>query len=991
MIKKMKDKLLKVISTITIMVMVLNPISVFAGTYTPGNEKVKSVKITSSYKSKDGGTYAGNGNSEFIATGGGKKFTGLCANSPLTPVGTGMTLKTTKLNNSSTLAKIAYWGYKHPNNSYWAHHAASIVHHGSTTNSHPKARGTVNEAKKLKVPNEFEAYIGTHGKSYQDVLLYRMGITPGYGKLIKGSTNKNSLKLSNYSFKGIEYTIYLKNKKTKVGKFTLNAKGVSDTFKANPGIYYVKESKTGKSNYKVDSKFHKLVIKKNKTTTLNVLDAPDTGDFKLKKELKEGSDGDLAGFEFKLTNLKNGKVTYTGKTDKNGNIDIKGILLGKYKVTEKYRAGYISETKPQIVSIEKNKATSIKWVNKKEKEQLKLKIVKTTNDDGVVEGFTFKVEGKLKNSKELTEKTLLDKVKPSAELKENADKFTLGTWKADSNDLAKINSDAKEHKTGAYSVTFTNTFKSKDGDTSKDIPVSFKATVNLIESTKTAGSGTSKAADLGGKGEVKYSDIEFAGAATIFTATKTTNSTGTINFRDDDILPGIYTVTEVMTDKQKARYHQPESQTKEIDKDSADFVFHFENKAKRTPIKLVKYSPDGNIANIKFRITGTTAFGEAVNIETETNALGEIEDMLYAGDYVIEEIGFDSKNYINTYKLDGYKNPAIKFSISGEEKDTVYLGGKNGTGGEGTVFKNMPIPEIKTTAVHSDTDDHFGVAKKSMTIVDKVSYKKLIPGEEYELKGVLMDKATKKPMLDDHGKKIISKVKFIPKETNGEAEVTFTFDGVNLEGKSTVAFEYLYHEGKEVAVHTDITDDGQTVDFPKLKTKFLNPSTGSKVITAKAHNIVEDTVTYKNLKPGETYEATATVYDKKTGKVIEGVSGTTTFKASKNGEFKVVLSFNGIKYAGRKLVCFESVRLKGNIAAVHNDINSKSQTITIQDIGKIEIKDNNRYGGNVNTGDNNHVLFMCIVFLLSIGVLTYVVIHNRREDGDTKADGGNNI
>jgi len=445
-----------------------------------------------------------------------------------------------------------------------------------------------------------------------------------------------------------------------------------------------------------------------------------------------------------------------------------------------------------------------------------------------------------------------------------------------------------------------------------------------------------------------------------------------------------------MSDKQKARYHQPESQTKNIDKDTDDFIFHFENKAKKTPVALKKMSPDGNIAGIKFKITGTTDFGEKVNIEAETNAEGNIEfGDLYAGSYVLEEIGFDKTKYLNRYKLDGYDNPAIKFSITGEEKSTVYLGGKNGAGGEDTTFDNMPIPEIKTKATHGDTGEHYGVAKKSMTIVDKVKYKKLIPGKEYELKGVLMDKASGKPMLDDHGKKIISKVKFVPKETNGEVEVTFTFDGVNLEGKSTVAFEYLYHEGKEVAVHTDITDDGQTVDFPKIKTKFLDPETGSNVITAKAHNIVEDTVTYKNLKPGETYEATATVYDKKTGKVIEGVSGTTTFKASKNGEFKVVLSFNGIKYAGRDLVCFESVRLKGNIAAVHNDINSKSQTITIQDIGKIEIKDNNRYGGNVNTGDNNHVLFMCIVFLLSVGVLTYVMIHNKKEEEE--ADNGGNI
>ena len=210
-----------------------------------------------------------------------------------------------------------------------------------------------------------------------------------------------------------------------------------------------------------------------------------------------------------------------------------------------------------------------------------------------------------------------------------------------------------------------------------------------------------------------------------------------------------------------------------------------------------------------------------------------------------------------------------------------------------------------------------------------------------------------------------------------------------MRGKTTVAFEELWHEGKKVAVHSDIEDKNQTVDFPKLKTKLLDPKTGDNVINADSHNIVVDTVKYKKLKPGEEYEATAVLIDKKTKKQLKGVSGHTTFTAKRNGEFKVVIHFDGIKNAGKDLVCFESVRLKGKLAAKHDDINSKSQTITVQDIGKIEIKDNNRYGGSVNTGDNNHVLFMCIIFLLSIGVLTYVVIHNRKEEEETDNNGGN--
>ena len=91
------------------------------------------------------------------------------------------------------------------------------------------------------------------------------------------------------------------------------------------------------------------------------------------------------------------------------------------------------------------------------------------------------------------------------------------------------------------------------------------------------------------------------------------------------------------------------------------------------------------------------------------------------------------------------------------------------------------------------------------------------------------------------------------------------------------------------------------------------------------------------------------------------------------------MNFNGVKNAGKDLVCFEYVRLKGKLAAKHDDINSKEQTVHVNDIGKIVISDSNRYGGNVNTGDNNHILFMLIVFLLATGALVYVVIHNKKD------------
>ena len=130
-------------------------------------------------------------------------------------------------------------------------------------------------------------------------------------------------------------------------------------------------------------------------------------------------------------------------------------------------------------------------------------------------------------------------------------------------------------------------------------------------------------------------------------------------------------------------------------------------------------------------------------------------------------------------------------------------------------------PAIRTTAIDSETNDHISEADQSVTIVDTVNYWNLTAGKEYVLKGVLMDQATGEPLRID-GKMVTSEVKFKPTTANGSMDVTFTFDGSSLGGKSLVVFEELYlltdmdHDGtpeKEIkaAEHKDITDEGQTV------------------------------------------------------------------------------------------------------------------------------------------------------------------------------------
>lgn len=123
--------------------------------------------------------------------------------------------------------------------------------------------------------------------------------------------------------------------------------------------------------------------------------------------------------------------------------------------------------------------------------------------------------------------------------------------------------------------------------------------------------------------------------------------------------------------------------------------------------------------------------------------------------------------------------------------------------------ENDKIPELGTTAT-IDGKKEFTV-NGDITIDDVVSYKHLIPGKKYIIKGILMDKRTGKAFLVD-GKEVCSEVTFTPETADGEVTVSFTFDGsVITKETEIVAFETLYCEGTEIAVHADIEDENQTV------------------------------------------------------------------------------------------------------------------------------------------------------------------------------------
>ena len=140
----------------------------------------------------------------------------------------------------------------------------------------------------------------------------------------------------------------------------------------------------------------------------------------------------------------------------------------------------------------------------------------------------------------------------------------------------------------------------------------------------------------------------------------------------------------------------------------------------------------------------------------------------------------------------------------------------------GITVVNDRIPEIGTKATING--EKTATAESDITIEDTVSYKHLIPGKAYTVKGILMDKATGKAFLID-GKEVTSEVTFTPEESYGEVTVRFTFDGGKITKQTDlVVFEALYRDGTELAAHADIEDGGQTVTLVPPKPDI--PQTG---------------------------------------------------------------------------------------------------------------------------------------------------------------------
>ena len=272
---------------------------------------------------------------------------------------------------------------------------------------------------------------------------------------------------------------------------------------------------------------------------------------------------------------------------------------------------------------------------------------------------------------------------------------------------------------------------------------------------------------------------------------------------------------------------------------------------------------------------------------------------------------------------------------------------------EGQTVNFVEEPKIGTTATVDG--QHTAEPTGEITIVDVVEYTGLTPGETYTVSGVLMDKSINQPLLVD-GAEVTAEVEFTPEESAGTVELTYTLNASTLAGTTIVVFETLYSDGVEIAAHTDINDEAQTVEITEPEKPTLGTTAtvdGQHTADPVGEITIVDVVEYTGLTPGKTYTISGVLMDKATNQPLlvddAKVTAEVEFTPEEpSGTVELTYTLDASTLAGTTIVVFETLYSDGVEIAAHADINDEAQTVEITEPEKPTL-------GTTATVDGSHI------------------------------------
>ena len=289
--------------------------------------------------------------------------------------------------------------------------------------------------------------------------------------------------------------------------------------------------------------------------------------------------------------------------------------------------------------------------------------------------------------------------------------------------------------------------------------------------------------------------------------------------------------------------------------------------------------------------------------------------------------------------------------------------------------QSMFYPRIRTVARDRDTASHVGSSVETTQLIDTVLYENLVPGLEYEVQGVLMDRDTGEIVTAGDGDDVhpvIAATRFVAEDGEGSVEVTFEeMDPEATKNRTFVAYEKLLLHGFVMAEHEELDDADQSVSYPQIETCAADSKTKlhEGYIDALATGwegetvTVTDTVEYSHLVAGREYKVIGKLVDKYeladgendeaaklNAKRTAVAQGETVFvPEGESGEIEVTFEMSKTDAYGCVLVAFETLMdANGNIVASHEDIDDEAQTVSYPKIGTTarDAKTGSRAGSN---------------------------------------------
>ena len=252
--------------------------------------------------------------------------------------------------------------------------------------------------------------------------------------------------------------------------------------------------------------------------------------------------------------------------------------------------------------------------------------------------------------------------------------------------------------------------------------------------------------------------------------------------------------------------------------------------------------------------------------------------------------------------------------------------------------QTLDVPEIHTTATIDGL--HVSPVMGSLTVKDVVEYADLQKGLRYTIEGTLHKVAYDEEgnkidggvVLNSDGSKVTARKSFRANSSEGKVELEFTVDNIKI-GETYVAFEELWYNEELYAIHADITDEPQSVHFPKIRTKAQS-DLGYKNVVTTENSVIIDTVIYEAVSPLHTYVIKGQVYDKTDEKLLDIFAETEFTPEGNKGEVEVKFEFDGTPYAKHDLVIFETLYVKtdGEPKEItdHKDPEDPEQTVYME-------------------------------------------------------------